>query len=493
MVDLDTVKVVSSGKIEPVEKMNFLTRFFQNVSALLIGQVIAFIFGFFQLIYLARVLGPESFGLMNYALVIMSYVTVFSSLGLPLAGTRKIAHDRGFKSILFWNIISIRLTLSVVLILITIPVLFVMNNQLSDVIIQFLFLLTVIPTILIPDWIYNGLEKMAINSLVKVIIACSAFFLSLVFVHTSDDLILVPLIQGFSLFIAVTIGYIPIHHEILSKPVEIKPERWPKCISSSLSIGISGILSVIIANIDTFILGFLVSSLEIGYYTASSRITNSFITIMGLIFISIFPALCRSLGNKPTIFSSLSSIIISWIFFLEIPVCMVLSWNADLIIDVIYHSQYSISAGIWKILVWYLLPVTLCSVYGWSFWAVNRDYVYVKVISLNLLTLIPMIAIGVTLWGIAGATVGMVTGAIISIFYHYYPLRKELPFPCKKSLIFVLFAVFSYFEVYSLMHFTNIHPILCQISALCIFVLLVIGCKLVSINDIRRIKKIISG
>ncbi|PWR72917.1 flippase [Methanospirillum stamsii] len=471
--------------------MIFISRFFQNVGSLLLGQIFAFIIGFFQMIYLARILGPDSFGVMNYALVITSYVTIISNLGLPLHGTRHIARGKILNAVFFWNITTLRLILSVMCILVTSIMLWFVYSQYRAANIMILFLLTAIPTILIPDWVYNGLEKMAINSLVKVIIASLSFVLIIIFVDESVDLIYVPLIQAISIIGGLSIGYLPLWNHIFSVPIVLTPEKWFACIVSSISIGITNILSLVMTNLDTLIIGLFMNPVSVGYYSAASRIISSFSTLLGLVLISLFPALCRSLEKWSKQSSQYIPSILSGICFLGIPVCLFFSWNAYFFINVIYREQYASSILIWQILIWSIIPLTLNSIYAWSMWASDRDAVYIWVLLCSISTLILLLVVGIHMIGLTGAAVAIVFSGIISMIYHVYPLRDILPFPVKSVLGMFLITIFTLVVVHLLQQYFLFPVSLVQIFGISTFFVLTVCGGFIKLQDIYSLLNMI--
>lgn len=63
----------------------------QKVASLAIGDMVARGLGFVSSMVLARVLGPESYGIWTTALAIFSYMLWFSDVGIMQLGTREMA------------------------------------------------------------------------------------------------------------------------------------------------------------------------------------------------------------------------------------------------------------------------------------------------------------------------------------------------------------------------------------------------------------------
>lgn len=62
--------------------MNTIQRIAKNSLVLLASNIISKILGFFYVMYIARYLGAEGFGILSFALAITGIFSVFSDLGL---------------------------------------------------------------------------------------------------------------------------------------------------------------------------------------------------------------------------------------------------------------------------------------------------------------------------------------------------------------------------------------------------------------------------
>jgi hypothetical protein len=118
---------------------------------------------------------------------------MFTNLGTSFMGTRELVVRRRYDPLLFWNITALRLVLIMPCIGAAVAWLALSGSDpvLSGITLIFLF--TVIPVIITPDWVFTGLEKMRLNSLVKILVSVSCFCLILILVHGPDDLLSVPL------------------------------------------------------------------------------------------------------------------------------------------------------------------------------------------------------------------------------------------------------------------------------------------------------------
>ena len=125
----------------------------QNIGPLVIAQVVSFAVNFLQLIYLARILAPGHFGIISLALSIQFFAMMFTNLGTSFMGTRELVVKRRYDPLLYWNITALRLVLIMPCIGAAVAWLTLSESDPALSGITLIFLFTVIPVIITPDWV----------------------------------------------------------------------------------------------------------------------------------------------------------------------------------------------------------------------------------------------------------------------------------------------------------------------------------------------------
>jgi len=97
--------------------MNTFQKIIKNIGTLSISYGITYILGFFILIYSARYLGVENFGILSFALAFTGIFGVFIDIGTSMLTTRELARDKSLTGKYISNLITIRIILSVIVFL----------------------------------------------------------------------------------------------------------------------------------------------------------------------------------------------------------------------------------------------------------------------------------------------------------------------------------------------------------------------------------------
>lgn len=152
-----------------------------------------YIIGFITFPYVTRILGPDKFGLVNFALNTIDYFLLFATLGITTIGTREIARTKFVKDELeksFSNIFGLNaISTFFVLIIFTICVLLIPRfREISELL--YIGSAKILFAFLAIEWLYTGLEEfkyITIRSLsIKVIYVISVF----IFIKQPSDYIL---------------------------------------------------------------------------------------------------------------------------------------------------------------------------------------------------------------------------------------------------------------------------------------------------------------
>ena len=207
-------------------KQNIKKNYFYNLSY----QILLLIIPLITTPYLARILGADGVGTVSYAGSIVSYFTLFASLGTTIYGQREISYvqeNKGNRSHVFWETKILQIITSLIVLLFYIPFALYQKNHIIYLILTFNLLAVLVDV----TWFFQGMEefgKIVFRNLIFKIINILYIF---TFVKTRGDLNIYIFGSSFFLFVsnASLWAYLPWYIE---KPLwsEIKPVRNLKVV-----------------------------------------------------------------------------------------------------------------------------------------------------------------------------------------------------------------------------------------------------------------------
>ncbi|RFU46031.1 flippase [Paraburkholderia sp. DHOC27] len=249
----------------------------RNMAALSVLQVANMVLPLATLPYLFRVLGPDHFGAYVFAQAAIAYLVLLADYGFNWSATGEIAkvqNDREAVSRIFWKTQAAKALVACVGLILLVLGVFLVPKLIELRPIMFATFPLVIGTVLFPQWLFQGLERMVfvtISTLSARLLVIPATYL---LVHTTDDTWRAALIASSSTVVAGIISIVLIARTKLiarSFPsvddvVEAFREGWHVFIATA---AVS-----LYTTTNTVLLGFLTGNVTLGYFGAADKIRN---------------------------------------------------------------------------------------------------------------------------------------------------------------------------------------------------------------------------
>ncbi|WP_259295074.1 flippase [Paraburkholderia sp. DHOC27] len=247
------------------------------MAALSVLQVANMVLPLATLPYLFRVLGPDHFGAYVFAQAAIAYLVLLADYGFNWSATGEIAkvqNDREAVSRIFWKTQAAKALVACVGLILLVLGVFLVPKLIELRPIMFATFPLVIGTVLFPQWLFQGLERMVfvtISTLSARLLVIPATYL---LVHTTDDTWRAALIASSSTVVAGIISIVLIARTKLiarSFPsvddvVEAFREGWHVFIATA---AVS-----LYTTTNTVLLGFLTGNVTLGYFGAADKIRN---------------------------------------------------------------------------------------------------------------------------------------------------------------------------------------------------------------------------
>lgn len=240
-----------------------------------------FIFPLITFPYVSRILLAEGTGKVSFATSIISYFAMFAQLGIPTYGIRACAQVRNDKKKLSKTAREIFIINIIMSILAYIVFFIALCNvpRLKD---EKTLLIIVSATIFFNaigmEWLYKALEQytyITIRSVIFKFIALIAMFL---LIHQQSDYIIYGAISIFASSASNIFNFFNVHKYISLRPVgEYNFKQHLKAVSVFFALSCAATIYV---NLDTVMLGFMKTNVDVGYYNAAVKIKTILVSIV---------------------------------------------------------------------------------------------------------------------------------------------------------------------------------------------------------------------
>jgi O-antigen/teichoic acid export membrane protein len=249
----------------------------------------AFIFPLITFPYVSRVLGVEGNGKIAFATSVISYFTMVAQLGIPTYGIRACAKCRDnpkklTKTVYELFFISLITTVLSYICLI-VMVQFIPKLQ-EEKTLLYITSCTILLSNLGIEWFYQAIEEYGYITYRNLAFKVLSVILMFMFVHKESDYIIYGAIS-----VVGNVGSNILNLIRLPKYIELKkPEEITLAmhIKPILVFFLFSIATKIYTSLDTVMLGFMSSDLEVGYYSAATKIKNilsSLVTALGTVLL----------------------------------------------------------------------------------------------------------------------------------------------------------------------------------------------------------------
>ena len=340
-------------------KKSLVKNYMYNVTLTLLN----IIFPLITFPYIARILGAQGVGKINFANSIVNYFLLLASLGIPVYGVREIAKVRNnrkkasvvFSEIFTINLISTIIFTAIYFIMILNSSLFISEKMLFSVIGVLLIL-----NIFNLDWLYQGFEEYRYITIRSVIFKVLSIIAMFILVKGKGDYVTYALLTVFALSGSNIINVIRCRKyvDFSIKTINLKRHFKPVVIIFFMGLAIN-----IYTNLDSTMLGFISGNESVGYYTAAVKINRMVINVITSLGIVLLPRLSYYIEQNQ--FEEFKKIIVSsvnFIYLIGLPCCVGLYMLAPNVIRLFSGHEFLPAINTMRINIPIILFVSIANI-----------------------------------------------------------------------------------------------------------------------------------
>lgn len=379
--------------------------------------------------YATRCLGADSLGRVSFASSIISYFSLCANLGIPTYGIRacskvrddKIKLSKTVHELLIINFVTTFISYVGLWICIAfIPQL--SENKMLMIILSTSLFFSCIGV----EWLYSAIEEyryITIRSLLFKIISLILLFL---LVKDKNDYL-----QYAAITVIASVGSDFLNLIRIRKIVYIRPQHGyelKKHLKPIINFFAASIAILIYTHIDTAMLGFLSSNMEVGYYTVAVKVKTVLLNVITSIGIVLFPRISYYLGKKQNeAANQLIRKTIHLICLISIPLVLFFELESYLTVNIIAGEEYYPAIISMKILTPLLFIVGMANIIVYQYIlprGMEKKYCYITILSAIIDVAIN--AILIPQYGAAGAAIGTLVAESVGLIIEFFMLRVDL-------------------------------------------------------------------
>lgn len=334
--------------------MSTVQRFAKNTTFLFVSRVVNVILASFFIVYTARYLGAEGYGILSFATAFIAIFGIFMDFGLSRLMVREVARDKSLASRYLGNTAAMKLILTTITFGLIAATINLLGFPEQTIMIVYLIGLSVAFDVFSSIFysIFEAYERMEFESLGRII--HDAVLLASTLFVISQGLGIVSFGIVYLLARVVTLGYnFAVCSGRFVKPkIEIDWGFWKTTIKEAFSFGLTYFFVTIYYWIDSVILSITKGDLVVGWYGAAYRLIMILLYIPGMFSISIFPVMSRFHISSEDHLRLTCEKYFKYMTILALPIGVGMTLLADRIVLLIFGSGYIGAVIALQILVW---------------------------------------------------------------------------------------------------------------------------------------------
>lgn len=343
------------GDASSPETTNSERRVTANTAWLLSDRLLRMAVGLAVGVWVARYLGPEQFGLLNYASVLVAFMAVFSTLGLDAVVVKELANAPDQANEILGTTFGIKLAGAVLTLSLAVATIAFLRpgNALALALVAIIASAAFLQAFdAIDYWYQSRLQSR------YVVIAQNASFMLVALVK-------IGLIVGQAHLIAfawailgeialASIGLLVVfmHTGNRVRQWRFRVTRARTLLAESWPLLLSGIFVTLYIRIDQFMIAQMLGDQALGVYSAAVRLVEVWFVIPMAIASSVLPVLVRDKESSQEQYVERLTQLFTAMLWLSVTIACITTAAAGPLVKLLFGPDYAAAADILRIQIW---------------------------------------------------------------------------------------------------------------------------------------------
>ena len=239
--------------------------------------------------YVSRIIGPAGVGKVTFATSIISYFSMFAQLGIPTYGIRVCARVRDDQEALtrtVHELLVINLVMDILSYAVMILCLVFVDSLQEYRSLLLMMSSTILLTSMGMEWLYRALERYNFITVSSVLFKIAAMILMFMLIHSPTDVYAYGVLSVLAASGSFVLNFLYARKYVSFKLVgnyDFSRHFRPVLVFFAMSCA-----TTIYTNLDTVMLGFIKTDIDVGYYNAAIRVKSllvTFVTSLGTVLL----------------------------------------------------------------------------------------------------------------------------------------------------------------------------------------------------------------
>jgi O-antigen/teichoic acid export membrane protein len=339
--------------------MTVIKTFARNALLLTVAQIVSSSLSFFYMVFIARYLGVEQFGILSFAIAFVGIFGIVTDLGLSTLATRDIARDESLARKYLGTILTLKIALVVIaygLIAVTINLL---GYPSQTIIVVYLLALSTIILAFVSAFysVFRAFQRLEFQSFATILQSGLLLGGALLVITLNAG------IFGIAIAYSVSSAAVLLFSVFICTWKFVKPRfqfEWSfarHITWQSLPFALIIFSSYLYTWIDTTLLSLMKGSEVVGWYSAAYKLILAFSFIPVVIQTAVFPIMSKYFVSSQDSLRLVFEKLLKIMLILALPLGIATMFTANQIILLVFGEQYLNTVIALQILIWSLVVI----------------------------------------------------------------------------------------------------------------------------------------
>jgi O-antigen/teichoic acid export membrane protein len=271
----------------------------RNILALISGDAASRGLGFLVSVYLARVLAPDSFGLISVGLSVLAYLALINGPGIQLVETRNAAASPDGLPARVGSVLSMRLALVVPILGLTALVMLVLDTPVAARAAVLAFGLSLIPLAASLEWFFQGKEDFPSLTYSRIATMAAYAGLCVVVVRYPGDVMPAALAYLAGNLIGAAWLLVVYGRRFALPGLSWNPRQWRDIFRHNAPVGVAAFLAQSSINLPPIVTALVLGNAAAGIYSAAMKFVLIGLVGDRLVASLFLPLVSRYAASRP--------------------------------------------------------------------------------------------------------------------------------------------------------------------------------------------------
>ncbi len=393
-------------------------------------QIANYLFPLLTVPVVSRIIGPEKFGIINFANAFVLYFVLFIGYGFDLTATRKIAREPGNqenRSLVFSQVFQTQIILLLISTLVFTVFLFRLPQLSQEKPVAIYTFLTCVASVLTQNWLFQAMQdlsKVAILSLISKVVFTICILL---IIHKRSDYVWQPLALSLS---SILVSVVSFWWSIKRYHLKLRFVGIGTCFRllwTERFFFISMVVINLYTTTNVVILGLYQNATEVGYYTAGQRLISIFQSVLSMTLAqAFFPFLGKAFGESYEKGISTAQKVLPLVMVTTGALVLVLFLAGPIALQILYGPAFSPAVNVFHILAATPLIIAFSTVLGIHVMMnLKMDALFFRITCVGAVVSIVLNILFVRPYGYMASAYILVTTELVIAILFYASLKRK--------------------------------------------------------------------